>query len=249
MATTGKGYGVAASAATGKTLSQLQDIAKYHGWSDTSTTGLAQLTHFINHTIQILSTLAPWPEYHRVDGSATFSAADDQETLDETNIIRLGTVVRDDRSSPLDYIELEDWLHKKKYLAASGSPTMYAIRKYTSSGATKLDMHLYPNPSAEITLYYTYQLGPTELSESGDTTDWPNDRIWLLAEALRIRLATINRDVGGVVLYSADFQSKVNTAYNQARPNYMPVIARPLVSVRAGKWSIKDVNRHNSSFL
>ncbi len=243
MAQTGKGMGTAVAAATGKTLAQLKTICQYHGWNDNTTNGLAALTDFINHTIQILSTLARWPEYYKVDGSATFSAADDQETLDETNIIRVGTVIRSTRSSPLTEISLEEWLLKSKYNAGSGPPNEYALRKYTSSGLYKVDMYTYPKTAAEVVLYYTYQFGPTTLVNNSDTTDWPTDRVWLLAEALRARLAAIDRDVTGAALYSQDFTNKVNIAVTQARPSFMPIQAKPLETVMPGKWRLMDIEK------
>ncbi|KKK52512.1 hypothetical protein LCGC14_3104190, partial [marine sediment metagenome] len=68
------GTGSPASSSGGRTLAQLQTICKYHGWHDTGTTGLAQLTQFINDTLQLLATLAEWPEYIGRDGSVTFPA-------------------------------------------------------------------------------------------------------------------------------------------------------------------------------
>lgn len=64
---TGAGTGTAAAGA-GTTLSDLKTICYYHGWQDQSTTGVAALMNFINRTLQLLSMLAPWPEYHKRDG-------------------------------------------------------------------------------------------------------------------------------------------------------------------------------------
>ncbi|MHC4464858.1 MAG: hypothetical protein ACYS30_26025, partial [Planctomycetota bacterium] len=72
MAQTGDGYGTASSPAGGKTLSDLETICEFYGWHDRSTEGEAELDNFINHTIQMLSDLAPWPEYHRIDGAQAF---------------------------------------------------------------------------------------------------------------------------------------------------------------------------------
>ncbi len=66
--------GGAPSGGGGRTLAQLQAICKYHGWNDTTATGLAQLTQFINDTLQLLATLAEWPEYIGRNGSVTFPA-------------------------------------------------------------------------------------------------------------------------------------------------------------------------------
>ncbi|MHC4463334.1 MAG: hypothetical protein ACYS30_18155 [Planctomycetota bacterium] len=72
MAFTGSGTGTAAGAASGKTLANLETICQYNGWKDRSTAGEAELDNFINETIQLLTDLAPWPEYHRVDGAQSF---------------------------------------------------------------------------------------------------------------------------------------------------------------------------------
>ncbi|MBA7711657.1 hypothetical protein ES703_120623 [subsurface metagenome] len=96
MAYTGKGEGAATSVG-GSTLSDLKDICTYHGWSDTSTEGYAALTNFINRTLQILSRLGPWPEYHKRDGTISILAADEDYTLSEKNIQQLGNIVRANR--------------------------------------------------------------------------------------------------------------------------------------------------------
>ena len=89
MAYTGKGEGAVAAAATGKTLDNLKDVCEYHGWADRTTAGDAQLENFINQTIQLLSNLAPWPEYHRIDGMQPFN----RSTATITGITGTGTTV------------------------------------------------------------------------------------------------------------------------------------------------------------
>jgi hypothetical protein len=54
------------------TLSDLRGYCQYHGWDRNDTSGLKQLDNFINDTFQLLSDLAPWPEFQHVNGSATF---------------------------------------------------------------------------------------------------------------------------------------------------------------------------------
>lgn len=315
MAQTGDGYGTASTAASGTALSDLETICEYHGWKDRSTAGEAQLDNFINHTIQMLSNLAPWPEYHRLDGAESFlrvqntltnitgdgstvtvtSASHtvatndvgdisgttnynvsnkiftdagtnsityldacqataetsgtvttgDQKILAETRIERVGTVWRGDRSTPLTEITPEEWLYRKRYEAATGPPTQYALRKYISSGLPKMMMLVYPCPTTSIMLYFNYKIYPAILTSDSDTTDWPTTRMWLLTEALRTRLNAKDTDASGMSLYASEFMSKVNHAYNAARPSYMPVIANPMVGARRGKWSVNDLNRHN----
>jgi hypothetical protein len=313
MAQTGDGYGTVASPAGGKTLANLETICEYHGWKDRTTAGEAELDNFINHTIQMLSDLAPWPEYHRVNGAQNFlrvqntltsisgdgstvtvtSASHtvntndvgsvtgttaynvnnvimtdagtnsitytgdcqattetsgtvttgDQIILGESQIERVGTVWRSDRSTPLEEITPEEWLYRKVNLASTGPPTTYAIRKYVSAGLPKLMMMVFPCPTTAIMLYYNYKKYPSILSSDSDTTDWPTTRIWLLAEALKTRL----KEGDPMALYSSEFMSKVNLAFGAARGSYMPVIAKPMGGKRPGKWGVDDLNRFNVS--
>jgi hypothetical protein len=67
MAQTGWGIGVGVTTA-GTTLTALKNICKHHGWHNTTTSGEAELTRFINRTLQLLASLGPWPEYHKLDG-------------------------------------------------------------------------------------------------------------------------------------------------------------------------------------
>lgn len=319
MAVTGKGSGTAVGAASGMALSDLEAIAEYHGWADRTTAGEAQLDNFINHTIQLLSTLAPWPEYHRIDGAQSFNRATDtieaisgdgstvtitltshtietndvgditgttnynvsnkiltdagtnsvtylgdcqtaeetagtiitgdQKILAESQIERVGDVWRSDRSTPLVPITPEEWLHKKRYHAATGPPMEYALRKYASAGLPKMMMLVYPTPTTSITLYFNYKQYPAILSNNSDTTDWPTTRIWLLTEALRTRLNAKDTDASGMSLYASDFMSKVNLAFNASRTSYMPIIQKPLSVIRPGKWGVKDIGRHNMSVI
>ena len=218
-----------ASSGGGKTLTQLQTICRYYGWNDGGATGLAELTNFINYSLQLLATLAPWPWYAHRDGSATFCSGDSQDddvALSSTRLDRVGVVVRDDKGSPLDEITIDDWLHKKKYSDADGPPNEYAIRKSTSSGNISCEMLVYPDPTVETTLYYTWHAHPLELSAGGDTTDWPTTRLWLLTAAFQMRLAAIDRDIAGIRLYEPDFMQLVNRAFAQSKPSYKPIYAK-----------------------
>jgi len=240
------GYGDAteSSGGGGKTLTQLQTICRYYGWNDGSATGLAELTNFINHTLQTLATLAPWPWYAKRNGSVTFpakahtisaidgdgttvtlatsaahglSAGDimtvsgtteydvsavtlasasgtaatysssvneaaetsgtltrddnDYESLSDTRLDRIGVLVRTDRSTPLDEITVDDWLLEKQYHAGTGIPHSYALRKGTSSGDISLELLVYPEPSAAVTMYYTWRAHPLELSDGAGQAD------------------------------------------------------------------------------
>ena len=306
------GTGAAATSTGGRTLAQLKTICQYHGWHDTGTTGLAQLTQFINDTLQLLATLAEWPEYVGRDGSVTFpartvaivsmAAADGTvtlvtaahgfavgdiitiagtdnydeasvtitgstgttdisytssntgatstgtvtidanfETLGDTRISRVGVVIRTDWASPLEEISVEEWLSKKRYHGATGPPTQYALRKSMSSGAPAVEMLVYPDPTTAITLYYTYRRYPSILTNASDVSEWPDTRVWLLTEALRIRLAEVDRDSGGAMLYGADFMKKVYRAFAHARPSFMPIIAKPTYGYDGKpRWKLRD---------
>ncbi len=307
------GTGTAASSTGGKTLTQLRAICKYHGWTDFTDDGTAQLTQFINDTLQLLATLAEWPEYQGRDGSVTFPARavsivsvsaaggtvtlvtaahgfaagdiitvsstdnydessvtiatvadtthiaytssktgatstgtatidNNVETLSDTRLSRVGILVRTDRASPLDEITVEEWLYKKKYYAQAGPPLEYALRKSMSSGAPSIEMMVYPDPTTALTMYYTYCAYPAIMANASDVAEWPDTRVWLLTEALRVRLAQVDRDTAGVILYGADFMSKVKRAFTHSRSSYMPIIAKPTFGV-CGKprWGLSCV--------
>jgi hypothetical protein len=236
------GNATAASASGSKTLNQIKTICQYYGWNDMSTTGTAELTNFINDTLQILGTMGQWPEYMNYDGSQAFTSGDDKETLSDTNIFRVGTVVRDDKAAPLDEITIDEHLFKSKYHAASGPPTEYAFKKSVSTGSIAAEMLVYPNPSANITLYYTWQASPALLSGGTDLTDWPDIRMWLFGAALHKRLSAIDRDVMGVALYTPEFQQAVDRSLTQSRPSYKPIVAKP-VNMRPGKWDLRDIEK------
>lgn len=241
------GTGAVGASSGGKTLAQLQTICQYHGWQDNTTDGLAALTQFINDTLQILATLAEWPEYQHRDGQVIFAAgdsADDDVVLANTRLDRVGVLIRDDRVSPLDEITVEEWLYEKKYHASSGPPTHYALRKYLTSGAPTVEMLCYPSPTTAITLYYTWRNYPGILASAEDVAEWPDTRVWLLTDALRIRLAAADRDSGGVALYGAEFMKNVHRAFGHSRSSYMPIIAKPTYGYN-GKpiWKLRQIEK------
>lgn len=185
---TGSGTGTTATS-TGTSLSTIKDICKYHGWTDLSGSGLTAMVRFINETLQMLSGLADWPEYHKRDGTITLVTDDEDYTLEQTNVIQVGNVIRDGRMTPLDPISggMEEWLLKKTTSAASGWPREYTFRKFLTSGIITMEMLVYPKPSSGQngeTLYYCYRILPTKLSGDSDITDWPDHRLWLLEECL-----------------------------------------------------------------
>jgi len=234
MAQTGKGYGEAASAG-GTSLSELHDICKYHGWNDTTTTGLAALTRFINRTLQILCILAPWPEYHKRDGTIAMADTDVDYTLSQKNIQQLGQLVRTTSPTPLKIITggLDEWLQLNKSSAQSGMPNQYTIRKsVNSSGEIETELLVYPTPADTETLYYSYRILPSKLVELSDIADWPDARLWLLDEALDVRVNSGKKDTTGLALESADFMAKIQRAMLDSRTSYMPVPLEPPSSLR-----------------
>lgn len=207
----------------GTTLTELKTICKYNGWRDTTATGELALTRFINDTIYILSTLAPWPEYLKVDGSVLMATSTDGYTLDEVGIDRLGIVNKTTSTVPLDEISCEEWLSKKTTLAETGTPLEYAVEKGLAGGVTTVKMLVYPCPTTAETIYYSYFRKPTELVNGSDIVDWPDTRVWLISDALSVRLSKGIKDTTGFSLHSADFMQKVYKAMGDSRGSYLPV--------------------------
>jgi len=200
MSQVGKGSGTAASSA-GYTLTSLKNICYYHGWNDTTTSGETALTRFINRTLNLLSVLAPWPEYHKRDGRITLAEDDEDYVCTDdgdatiTDISKVGSVMRTGRMTPLALMAggIDEWMEKSKLKPRAGSPLEYTFRKYVSSGLITMEMLVYPKPGsgqAGDYLYYPYWLLPMQLVNASDATDWPNYRLWLLEEALERRLAS-----------------------------------------------------------
>jgi hypothetical protein len=217
-----------------KAIATFETFCQYNGWNDTSTAGTTALDNFINQTLYMLSELAPWPEYYKLGGSAAFTAGTDYKALTAGHT-RIGTVIRSTRSTPLEEIDKAEYLRLAKYHAGTGDPDKYCLEKtIDTDGATTITMYVYPNPTADITLYYSYYSPPTSVAT------WPNTRDWLLYDALKARLAARDRDSGGYALYNAEFMEKVNRAYNQARPSMMPMVAR---TPEVGKWKLRDIEK------
>lgn len=222
VAYTGKGNGALITGG-GTTLTTLKTTCKYHGWSDTTTDGETSLTRFINDTIYMLSTLAPWPEYVKRDGSLATAVDADEYTLDEVGIDRVGVVERSASTLPLEETSIEEWQYLKRTIGQTGTPDRYAIEKGLSGGASTVKMLLYPYPTAVETIYYTYFRKPTVMSAGGDVADWPDTRSWLLNDALEYLLSAKKQDVGGYSLHNADFMQKVYKAMGDSRGSYLPI--------------------------
>lgn len=228
------------------TLANLKELAYYHGWNDTTTTGETALTRFINRTLMILSTLGQWPEYHKRDGRVKMSVGNETylltDSADKTiaNISKIGDVLRSDRFAPLDKISLDDWMIQSKTNASTGSPLKYALQKYVdTSGQELMEICVWPTPSAIEYLYFPYHIYPTILSASTDVTDWPDVRIWLFEAAVEKRVASGNRDANGAALFGSEFMGLVNKALGDSRTSYMPVLAYEQTSTR--DKSIREV--------
>jgi hypothetical protein len=222
----------------GTTLTELKTICKYSGWRDTTDTGELALTRFINDTIYILSTLAPWPEYLKLDGEQAMADGTDEYVLDEVGIDRLGVVERSTATLPLGEITPEEWLIKKRTLSYTGSPLEYAVQKGLAGGVSTITMLVYPCPSTVETLYYSYFRKPTEMVDGSDIADWPNSRAWLITDALSVRLSKGIKDTSGFSLHSTDFMQKVYRAMGDSRGSYLPVKVRQCYDNR--KIRIRD---------
>jgi len=228
------------------TLANLKELAYYHGWNDTTTTGETALTRFINRTLMILSTLGQWPEYHKRDGRVRMAVGSDVFMLTNSadaiiyNISKIGDVLRSDRFAPLDKISLDDWMIQSKTNSATGSPLKYALQKSVhDNGAEKMEICVWPTPSAIEYLYFPYHIYPTALSAATDVTDWPDVRIWLFEAAVEQRVASGNRDSNGAALFGSQFMGLVNKALGDSRTSYMPILAYEQTSIR--DKSIREV--------
>ena len=105
------------------------------------------------------------------------------------NIDSLGIVSRSGTTLPLEEIPVAEWLDKKTSLAATGLPSEYAVEKGVSSGSTVVKLLLYPEPTSSETLYYSYKRKPVTMTTANSVADWPDTRIWLLANALEYIMA------------------------------------------------------------
>ena len=116
---------------------------------------------------------------------------------------------------------------QKRYHADSGNPTKYALQRYIddSSNAIRTRLLLYPKHTSSVTLYYTYQVYPKWMASDTEYTDWPDTRLHLLTQALRVRLLAQDRDIDEYALFSTPFQQMVDKAYAFSRPSNRPFIA------------------------
>ena len=217
------GTGTIATVGGAITLAELKSICKYAGWKDTTTDGLVALRRFINNTVYLLSALAPWPEYLKRDGSFATVSGTSEYLLDESNIDRIGTVERSDVVVSLDEITIEDWHRITRTTTSTGSPTCYAVEKLAVNTIPAVKMLVYPTPTSAETIYYTYFRRPIEMYNDTDYADWSADKLWLLEDALAMRLAKDKKDTTGWSLHSADFMAKVYTAIGNDRGSYKPI--------------------------
>jgi hypothetical protein len=209
------------------TLAELKVICQYSGWVATRSGSAAALVQFINDTLETLVSLAEWPEYFKRDGSHAITSGTDEYTLDETGIESLGIVSRSGTTLALDEITVAEWLDKKTSLAATGLPSEYAVEKGVSSGATVVKRLLYPEPTSSETLYYSYKRKPVAMTEDTDNADWPDTRMWLLANALEYIMAAGDKNFYS--LHNPEFMEKVYTALGNSRASYMPIKVRDTV--------------------
>ena len=209
------------------TLAELKVICQYAGWVSTRSGSDAALTQFINDTLETLVSLAEWPEYFKRDGSQAIVSGTDEYTLSETGIDSLGIVSRSGTTLALEEITVAEWLDKKKSLAATGLPSEYAVEKGVSSGSTVVKLLLYPEPTSSETLYYSYKRKPVRMTNANSVADWPDTRIWLLANALEYIMAQPNNHIYS--LHQPEFMEKVYTALGNSRASYMPIKVRDTV--------------------
>jgi len=235
---------------SGTTLANLKNMCYFHGWQSKDDAGESALTRFINNTIRMLTTLAPWPEYHKRDGRITLATATAAYTMTDDgdsnigNIGQVGDIIRTNRTTPLTEMAggINEWLFRTKTVTRTGWPEEYAMRPYVSSGLILKELLVDPKPTSAENgdyLYFTYFLLPAELAESTDETDWPNYRLWLLEEALDKRNAAAKRDSLGVALQTSEFTALINKAMKDARPSYIPLRASIVTDYR--NRNIKEI--------
>ena len=226
---TGKGEGIAVTGG-GTTLAELKNIATYMGWVSTRSGSDAALIRFINDVLATLVSLAPWPEYLKRDGSQAITSDADIYVLNESNIDSLGIVERSGTTLSLDEISVEEWLAKKRALTATGLPSYYAVEKGLSGGVTTVSMLLYPYPTSNETLYYSYKRKPATMADDDDICDWPVSRMWLLTNALEYIMAQPARKIYS--LHQPEFMEKVYSALGDTRGSYMPIKVKDVYSTK-----------------
>lgn len=236
---------IASSSGDATTVTQTTSAAHGFGVGDIITVTGSTNYNIASATILTVPSTTTFTYLDSEAGATSTGTAtrddNDYETLSSTRLDRIGVIVRTDRSSPLDEMTIDEWLLEKQYHATTGPPTQYAIRKTVSTGNISCELVVFPEPTTGLTMYYTWHAHPLELSAGGDTTDWPTTRLWLLSAALMKRLASIDRDVAGVALYTPDFRVMVNKCYAQSRPSYKPILAkRPTVGHR---WRLQDIEK------
>jgi hypothetical protein len=290
------------------TLADLRDFCKYTGWRATDATGLTQLYAFINDTLQLLTDLAPWPEFQHADGTATFlksaktisafsgdgttvtvtSAAHgfvtndivtiagtnfnytdaritrtgansytyadttnevtetgtgtrcgDRKVLTQTRVKKIGTLFRSDSVTPLTEISRDDWAANKRVLASTGTPSQYFVSRYLATGVPVTELFIYPEATSSTILYFTWESYPLIMTATTDVVEWPDNRKWLLFEALKKRLAEEDRDMRGAILYGSEFMQMVGRAFSGGRLSNRPVIA----SGYRGNITLRNCNK------
>jgi hypothetical protein len=290
------------------TLADLRDYCKYQGWNATDATGLTQLYAFINDTMQLLSDLAPWPEFQHLDGTSTFlksakafsaitgdgttvtvtsanhgfvtgdivtiagtayTATDtritrtgansftyldtcaevtetgtatrcgDRKVLTQTRVKKIGSMLRSDSATPLTELTGEEWMTNKRVLAATGTPTQYVLTRYLATGLPTTEIFVYPECTTSTTLYFTWESYPLIMTATTDVVEWPDNKKWLLFEALKKRLAEDDRDMRGAVMYGSEFMQMVGRAFGGSRLSNRPIIMQPYT----GRVTIRNCNK------
>jgi len=217
--------------------------ASAHGWSVGDIFDITATTNYNDTNLTIAST--PTTTTFTYSGSTTDAETSgtvkryDRETLTESEIIRMGSIINASQSAPLTEISLEEWLYEYRYHGSTGTPNRYALEVYTSAGDHKMRMYVYPKPTETKTYYYTYQVGPALLVEDSDTTDLPDRLVWLLHRALMLRLKERDKDPTAGGLYTPDFMALVARAYNSLRPSFMPIVKQDYSPLRLGKWPLR----------
>jgi hypothetical protein len=77
------------------------------------------------------------------------------------------------------------------------------------------------------------------MTATTDVVEWPDNRKWLLFEALKKRLAEEDRDMRGAVLYGSEFMQMVGRAFSGGRLSNRPVMVQPY----QGRVTLRNCNK------
>ena len=147
------------------------------GVTNPSATELANTTEAFQALIKKLSALAPWiwnisntaSSFSTVAAQRTYSAASSEIAIDIWDIEHI-EIDRGGTYQPIDLIDKTDSLTTYER-EGTGEPYLAYFERATLPGSSKL--HLFPTPSAVLTINYTYQKVMSDIGNTTDSVDFP----------------------------------------------------------------------------